>query len=62
MIKPEALTRNKRLDAKMVWKNEEYINDPKSAPEYTWKVYNVTETSIDLNITFARPLLISQGS
>lgn len=44
-----------------MWSKTDFVEDPSSAPKYTWKILNVTETFIDVNITFASPLEISQG-
>jgi hypothetical protein len=62
MIKGDVLKRKKRFEVGVVWKNSNYIEDPKTAPIFTWKVSNITDSFIDVNITFSEPLLISQGS
>lgn len=62
MIKPDVLKQKKRFDVQVVWKNSMYIEEPKVAPIFTWKVVNITESFIDVNIKFSEPLLISQGS
>lgn len=61
IIKPDVLKQKKRFDVKVEWKNEMYLEDPKSAPLFLWKVVNITESFVDVNITFGEPLLISQG-
>lgn len=61
IIKPDVLKQKKRFDVKVEWKNEIYLDDPKSAPLFLWKVVNITESLIFVNITFSEPLRISQG-